>query len=249
MAKKDKVLDILALSTLGETAKIARLASQKVGQVFTMDHALAVVRTYFGDSVRGRTRVVAQALFDEKHRQERLRNDRTAIKTVLLKAGEPYTHRFVGRGTEAARQTERIRHAQNNFGRDIENNFGEDNLALMSLIQGDIRRYTVTWLDGGSRPTTSALIEVGVVVDGIFHGQHRVLLYKHEGRTMVAGTDADTVMDAFADQVPVKLLNLAADLKAQGCTITTDFGRQEMVIRTPEGDEKRLPWRGRTVED
>lgn len=245
MAKQDKILDILSLSTLSEDAKIARLASQKVGKVFTKAHALAVVRTYFGDSVRGRTDEVTEKLFNEKHRQERLRNDRRAVRAACEVQMAPYARRFT---SPEARKDERIRHAQNTFGRDIETNFGEDNLALMSLIQGDIRRYTVSWLDGATRPKQAALIEVGVVVDGAFHGQHRALLYKHEGRTYVAGTEANTVRDAFADQVPAKLLNVASDLKAQGCTIVTDFATQEMVVTTPEGDEKRLPWNGRTVE-
>lgn len=243
MGQKEKILDILGLAALPEDVKVARLASQKVGKVFTMDHALAVVRTYFDKT--GRTREIAQKLFDEKHRQERIHNDRQAVKAACEVAQAPYARRFV---TPEARKHEHIRHAQNLFGRDIENNFGEDNLALMSLIQGDIRRYRVTWLDGGSRPRPSALIEVGVLVDGIFRGQHRVLLYKHGGRTLVAGTDAGTVRDAFAEQVPSKLVELAADLKAQGCKIETDFGTQEMVVTTPEGDEKRLPWTGRTVD-
>lgn len=252
MSQKDKVLDILSLASLPEDAKIARLASQKVGQVFTLEHAKAVVRVFFGDEVRGRTKEVTQKLFDEKHRQERLRNDRQAIKRSLRQLAAPYTERFradiFGVESEDHRRSEHIRHAQNIFGRDIETNFGDDNLALMALIHGDIRRYTVTWLDGASRPRPSAVVEVGVRVDGIRHGQHRILLYRHEGRTMVAATDADTVRDAFGDQVPTKLVELAQTLKEQGCTIATDFGSQEMVVRTPEGDEKRLPWRGRTVD-
>lgn len=245
MAQRDKVLDILSLATLPERAKIARLAAQKVGQPFTMEHSIAVVRVYFE---KGKTREIAQALFVEKHRQERLRNDRQAVKTALLKLNMPYTHQFVGRGTERARKNEHIRHAQNIFGQDIEGNFSEDSLALMSLIQGDIRRYTVSWLDGSSRPVPSALIEVGVMVDGIFKGQHRVLLYKHEGRTLVAGTESRTTADAFAGQVPLKLVQLATELQENGCKIRTDFASQEMVITTADGHEKRMPWTGRTVE-
>jgi hypothetical protein len=246
MPKTDKVLDILALATMSEDAKIARLSSQKVGKVFTMEHALAVVRTYFGDAVRGRTREVTTKLFNEKHRQERLRNDRQAVKGAREARLGSYTQRL---NTPEARNAERIRHAQGTFGRDIETNFGEDNLALMALIQGDIRRYTVRWLDGATSPVRSTVIEVGVIVDGAFQSQHRVLLYKHEDRTMVAGTGYTNVQDALAGQVPYKLLTLAADLKAQGCTIRSDFAMQEMVITTPEGEEKRLPWTGRTVED
>jgi hypothetical protein len=250
MAQRDKVLDILSLATLPERAKIARLASQKVGQPFTMEHSLAVVRVYFE---KGRTREIAQALFVEKHRQERLRNDRRAVQESLKHLRAPYTARFRDgvMGTTAAlrmRKDEHIRHAQNIFGQDIEGNFSEDSLALMSLIQGDIRRYTVSWLDGSSRPVPSALIEVGVMVDGIFKGQHRVLLYKHEGRTLVAGTESRTTADAFAGQVPLKLVQLASELQENGCKIRTDFASQEMVITTADGHEKRMPWTGRTVE-
>lgn len=243
MSQKDKVLDILSLAALPEKAKIARLAAQKVGKAFTMEHSLAVVRVYFERA--GRTKELARLLFAEKHRQERLHNDRQAVKRSVADLSVPYTSRLT---THEARLSERIRHAQGVFGRDIETNFGEDNLALMSLIQGDIRRYTVSWLDGSSRPLPSALIEVGVVVDGLYHGQHRVLLYKHDGRTLVAGAESGTVRDAFADQVPPKLVALAPELREQGCKIATDFATQEMVITTPEGDEKRLPWTGRTVQ-
>lgn len=243
MARKDKVLDILSLATLPERAKIARLAAQKVGKTFTMEHSLAVVRVYFDRT--GRTQEIAQRLFDEKHRQERLRNDRRAVKAALEATLVPYAKRFT---TPEARKFEHIRHAQNTFGADVEGNFSEDNLALMSLIQGDIRRYRVSWLDGSSRPVASALIEVGVMVDGVFKGQHRALLYKFGGRTMVAGTEAGTVQDAYAGQVPYKLVQLAGDLHEQGCSIRSDFATQEMVITTPEGDEKRMPWTGRTVE-
>lgn len=248
MSQKEKVLEVLALATLPEKAKIARLAAQNVGKPFYLEHALAVVRCYFP---RGRQKVIAPLLMQEKHRQERIRNERQAIKRAIAESELPYTLRFSwAAGPESAgtrRHQERIRHAQNAFGKDIEENFGEDNLALMSLIQGDIRSYAVRWLDGSSRPVQSALIEVGVMVNERFAGQHRVLLYKH-GRTMVAGTTADYVADAFAEQVPTKLVILSDDLRSQGCSITTDFTTQEMVITTPEGEVKRLPWTGQTTE-
>lgn len=249
MAAKDKVLDVLALSVLPEHAKLARLAAQKVGKPFPLEEAKAVIRCYFSDW-RGRLTDLTQRLVNEKLRQERLHNDRQAVKAALP-TGEPYTKPFIGppHEVQALRKSEHVRHAQSIFGRDIENNFDEDNLALMALIQGDIRHYTVSWLDGGSRPKPAALIEVGVMVDGIFTGQHRALLYKHEGRTYVASTEAGSVTDAFAGQVPRKLVELAPELHAQGCKITTDFSKQEMVVTTPEGDERRLPWNGKTVED
>jgi hypothetical protein len=258
MAKKDKILDIIALTPLSEDARIARLASQKVGQNFTMAHAVAVIRCYFPP---GNTQALAQKLFEEKHRQERLANDRRAVKNAAANRLRSPIDRFrpevVGaRRAEANRKARRLEIAQRIFGQHVRENFNEDALALMSLISGEDRSYRVDWLDAGHNPVSCALIEVTTRCKPNTCQTNtirtRFLLYKAGGRVLVArvARNTRTTQDGFGAQLPERFVEAAPRLLEEGFTLRSDLEAQEMIVIAPNGDEAhRVPWIGRTVDE
>ena len=61
MARKDKLLDVLALSMLPERARIARLASKWIGKPFPQEQAKAIIKCYF-EGINGRLPELTQRL-------------------------------------------------------------------------------------------------------------------------------------------------------------------------------------------
>jgi hypothetical protein len=251
MARKDKVLDILALSVLPEDAVIARLAHQKIGKPFTMEHAKAVVNCYF--NCRGRTNELTQKLFDEKHRQEKLHNDRTAF-WIAEKGRQDSPLNKYRPGTvgplhaKRNKQARAMEIAKSTFGPAVRENFNADTLALMSLISGEDRWYQVDWKDAGFKPVRSALIEV---VTSARNGSqyNRFLLYKINGRVLVARTTGRDLQGAWGSQLPEAFVEAAPILQSQGYRFQSDLEGQEMVVVGPDGSERRVPWNGRTVDE
>lgn len=250
MSQKSKVLEILSLAQLPLDAKIARLAHKWVGKPFDREQAKAVVKCYLADE--GRVPVLTRRLMEEKARQERLRNERQALKAArkVWEASPmwPYRH------APALKQHRIMEICQSTFGPAIKENFNEDALAMMSLISGEERSYQIKWLDASFRPVRCALIEVitrgrvNPCQTNVLHTKW--LVYRTEGRVLVlrASQWADSCTNAWARAVPVRLVEMAPTLRAAGCRIESDLAAQEMVIYDPDGNEaKRMPWEGSTV--
>lgn len=254
MARKDKILDVMALGFLDEGVRIARLAHKHIGQSFPLAQARAVIDCYFDPSA-GMADVLAMRLYKEKLRQERLFNDRAAIRTAAEIRAEPpmrhYDPQFVGdRNAAKHRATRRVQIAKRIFGEHVSENFNEDTLALMSLLNGDVRHYRVEWLEGSSQPVPSALIQVTTqIIGGTVH-ERTFLLYKVGERVLVARADkAKTTRDAYAMQLPRSVVENAAQLQADGFVFVSDLEGQQMVITAPDGQEKIVEWTGRTVDE
>jgi hypothetical protein len=253
MARKDKVLDVLALSTLPERAKIARLASRYVGKPFPMEQAHAVIKCYFEQ--RGRTAELTDALYAEKLRQEKLRNERAALSSAAEKRAESPMDRFkaskVGQHkARLNREARRLELAKQAFGDAVRENFNEDTLALMSLISGEDTSYRVVWREASFHPVLSATIEVITMKKQGGPRHARFLLYRTNGRVMVARTRSIGLKEAWGGQLPDTLVAAAAALQKQGCTFQTDLEGQEMVVLNADGSElRRVPWTGRTVDE
>ncbi len=247
MARKDKVLDILALASLPEDAKIARLASEKAGKLHTMEHARAVINCYFEQ--RGRTQELTEKLFHEAARQEQVRSERTAYKLAAEKRAQSPMLKYKGPNGAKLKQKRALEIAQATFGDAVRENFNEDTLALMSLISQEDRWYEVRWKDAGFKPVRSALIEV-VTVGSKGSQYNRFLLYKVNGRVLVAKTTGRTLLEAWGTQLPEAFVAAAPILREQGYGFVSDLEAQEMVVVAPDGVEfKRVPWQGRTVDD
>lgn len=255
MARKDKILDVLALSFLSVDARLARLASKYVGKPFPFAQARAVIDCYFEVGAR-KAQVLAHRLYNEKLRQERLHNDRAALRSAAeLRAESPmlrYDPRIVGSQTATMnRRNRRRKTAERIFGQHVRENFNEDTLALMSLLNGDVRKYRVEWLEGSSQPVPSALIKVTTqIIGGTVH-ERTFLLYKAGGRALVARVPGriNTIPDAFACQLPRELVEAAPTLMADGYTFQSDLEEQRMLVTSPDGQERIVEWSGRTVDE
>jgi len=254
MARKDKILDVMALQFLDADARIARLAHKWVGKPFPFAQARAVIDCYFDVGGR-RAQVLAHRLYDEKLRQERLHNDRAALQSAAEKRSfspmDRYKPFFVGNSNAAKQRAERWRRiAERTFGQHVKENFNEDTLALMSLLNGDVRSYRVEWLAGSNQPVPSALIRVVTqIIGGTVHDR-TFLLYRAGGRVLVARANkAKTIQDAYAMQLPREVVEAAPVLMEDGFTFNSDIEEQQMVIVSPDGVERIIEWSGRTVDE
>jgi hypothetical protein len=246
MARKDKLLDILAMAQLPEDAKIARMAHRWIGKAFPRAQARAIVECYF--NANGRTPKLVQALVDEKNRQEKLRNSRAAFATAAEERAKSPMLRFKGAGGEKARKQRAMEIAQKTFGQHVRDNFNDNTLALMSLISGEDRWYKIKWIDAGFKPLRSATIEVIAVTKGgpIYT---RFLLYRTNGRVLAARTTGRNMDEAWGGQLPSTFMAKVGEYQAEGCTFQMDYESQEMVITGPEGLVDRVAWTGQTVND
>lgn len=234
--KNGVALDALAYAALPERALVARLASLKVGKYFTMEESKRLIRSIYpkhGDLLR-----LAQLVYDEVQRQTPIRNGRRAhALTMKVQAGG--TMQLIKRnaaGWHRARQLMKTHHGVTHFADYINESFCEEVLALLEAMGGGPRSYAVQWLDTGCRPCIASVVRI---TSG--EGHHNILVYKVRGKGVIrsALTKADTVRDAFADQVPADALKLAAD----GYTFRTDFDEQTLIA-TKGDDEKVFPWNG-----
>lgn len=249
MARNDKVLDILALAKLPDGARIARLAHRWVNKPFDREQARAVVKCYFDDPRRvGR---LTQALMNEKARQERLRTERVAVKAAMAAAAlSPMARvRACGLKVDAYKNARIMEIAMATFGQHVKDNFNSDTLVMMSLINGEDRVYAVRWLDAGLRPVRCATIEVCISSPSKETSYAHFLLYKTNGRVLVARTEADSVEEAWSGQLPEEFLTTVSTLVAAGYRFRSDLEAQEMVVISPEGEERRVQWLGRTVDE
>lgn len=246
MARKDKILDILSMSQLPEDAKIARLAHRWLGKAFPRAQALAVVKCYLDPN--GRTPELTQKLMDEKKRQEKIRNDRQALKDAAAKRALSPMLKY--KHDPKLKQTRAMEIAQATFGPHVRENFNADTLALMSLIQGEDRWYEVRWKDAGFKPVRCALIEVVTMSPSKGPQYNRFLLYRVNGRVLVARTSARDLQGAWGGQLPAAFVEAAPILAEQGYGFRSDLEAQEMVVFNPDGSEfRRVPWSGRTVDE
>lgn len=246
MAKKDKVLDILAMAQLSDEDKLARLAHRWIGKAFPREQAKAIIKCYF-DATYGRTNELVDDLMLEKARQEKIRNDRAAFAESRKKLDLSPMQKY--RDHPHLREKRIMQIAQNTFGPAVRENFNEDTLALMSLISGEDRWYQVKWKEAGFKPLRSVLIEVVTVSPGKGPQYSRFLLYRHKGRVLVARTTARTLAEAWGGQLPESFMLQAGTFKANGWTFSMDYDAQEMVVSKPGEDEQRIPWTGRTVDE
>jgi len=257
MARKDKILDVMALSMLSVDARIARLAHKYVGLAFPIEQARAVIDCYFDrdeySSVTSQDMTVR--LYSEKLHQERIANDRAALRmnaeSLALSPLRHYKAECVGeRKAEQARARRWMHIAARRFGEHVRENFNEDTLALMSLLNGDVRRYSIQWLAGSNQPVPSALIGVTTtIIGGTFH-QRTFLLYKVGKRVLVArANNALSIRDAYAMQLSREVVEAAPALMADGYTFTSDLELQQLVITSPDELERVVHWTGRTVDE
>jgi hypothetical protein len=248
MARQDKVLDILALAGLPEHVKLAKLARRWIGKPFNREQAKAVVKCYLDPN--GRLPALTQALIDEKLKQERLRNERTAYADAAKKAAESPLNKYKGSGGARLRRARALEIAKRTFGPHVRDNFNEDTLALMSLIDGEDRWYQVKWLDAGFKPVRSTLIEVVTMRAAGGSLYSRFLLYQTNGRVLVARTPARSLEAAWGSQLPQAFVEGAGLLAGQGYTFRSDLEDQSLVVVGPDGEEaRRVLWSGRTVDE
>lgn len=246
MARKDKILDILALAGLPEHVKLARLARPWIGKTFTREHATAIIECYL--DANGRLPELTQRLMDEKNQQEKLRNGRTAVAAAHAKRGESPILKY--KHNPALRQKRTMDIAKATFGQHVRDNFNADAMALMSLIAGEDRTYNVRWLEAGFSPVRCALIEVRMTTTGKAPIISRFLLYRIGKRVLVARTGEKALQPAWASQLPQDLVVRAASMKAAGFSFKSDLEGQELVVLKPDGSEHdRVPWAGRTVDE
>jgi hypothetical protein len=242
-----KALDALALAALPEKAMIARLASIKYAHAAPSKRPLdarqakAIILATFPE--RGGVTRLVKAFHDECYRQEKIHNERKAIKDGLALLARPYTQQP---GARFDRIAEKNRHAKLMFGDYIRSAFSADILSLMELTSGDCRSYRVDFLDVGVRPALSATVTITLEgAQGTF--QEYFLLYKEPGTSKAHAVFTvyahGNVKDAWAWQVP----HAARALRGLGYGFRTDFVTQEMVATGPNGDEQRLQWRGKPV--
>ena len=243
MARKDKILDILSLAQLSDEAKIARLAHRWVGKSMSVSQARAIAEVYFGFSQRAE---MTRKLFDEHHRQQKLRNSRQAFATAAAERQKSPMLRYQGPQGTRNRKARMMELAQDTFGEHVRENFNDDTLALMSLISGENRTYRVVWLDAGFQPKRCALIEV--CVNGKGKLRNRFMLYKVGRRVLVARTSASTLKGAWSGQVSSALAQNVESLIHAGNRIENDLEDQCFRVFDPEGSEvMRHPWEGQTV--
>ncbi len=248
MAREDKILDILGLSGLPEHAKIARLCRRWLGKSFPRAQAVAIIDCYF--DANGRKPELVRKLMDEKRRQEDLRNGRRAFAEAALERAKSPMLRFKGPAGEAEKNRRTMEIAKTTFGRHVRENFNADALALMSLISGEDRWYEVKWIDAGFKPVRSALIEVVTMSPTQGALYNRFLLYRTNRRVLVARTSSRSLLEAWASQLTPAFVEAAPTLASQGYNFRSDLEAQEMVVVNPDGTEcRRVPWKGRTVDE
>jgi hypothetical protein len=245
MSKQDKVLDILALAQLSEDEKLSNLAHRWLGKAFDREQAKAVVKCYL--DANGRLPELTQRLMDEKNRQEKIRNERQALADAMKLASEPPLEKY--KRNPALKRRRAMEIAKATFGPAVKENFNEDALALMSLIAGAEQTFEVVWLDAGFRPVRCALIEVITrVAKPLKVDRSRYLLYRVNGRVLVARTSEQDLQSAWASQLPEDLVAAAATLKADGFTFKSDLEEQVLEVYSPDGSLfKTVEWAGRTV--
>ncbi len=242
MNKDDaKALDALALAGLPEKAMIARLANIRYARaplgkrVVDAQQAKAIILATYPE--KGSITRLVKAFHEECYRQEKIVNERKAIKDRLAILARPYTQRIPDRVAEGNR------HAKLMFADYIKQAFAADILSLMELATGDCRTYRVDFVSVGVRPAISAVIGVTVEGDkGVF--EEWFLLYKIPGTSTVKAVftyGRTRAADAWGWQVPPAALAL----RGLGYTFRTDFVAQELVATGAEGDEQRFPWKGR----
>lgn len=256
MAKQDKVLEILALSQLYEKDKMSRLVRPWLDKPFSREQAKAIIKTYF--DANGRTNELTNKLMAEKNRQEGIRKYRQGWRSVQEVWSRSPMERFkaehVGeRRAKIERQSRAMEIAQRTFGPYVRENFNEDTLALMSLISGEERSYEIKWLEAGFRPVRSVLIEV-VTRCRVNPCQTntittRFLIYRTNGRTLVARTKATDLENAWGSQLPEDVVKAAPAIREAGFTLKSDLEGQQLLIVSPEGETKAIPWIGRTVDE
>ena len=246
MARKDKILDILALAGLPEHVKLARLARPWLGKAFPRAQALAIIKCYF--NANGRVPALVQALMDEKNQQEKLRNSRKAVADAAEIASRSPMDKY--RNDPRLKAYRAMELAKRTFGQHVRDNFNADAMALMSLIAGEARTYSVRWLEAGFQPARCALIEVRQTATGKAPVISRFLLYRIGKRVLVARTGEKQLQPAWASQLPQDLVTKAASMKADGYSFKSDLEGQELVVFKPDGSEhERIAWAGRTVDD
>lgn len=245
MARKDKILEVLALAQLSDSAKIATLAHRWLGKTFTREHATAIIKCYF--DANGRLPELTQRLMDEKNRQEKLRNSRAAVAAdAEIRARSPMLKYKLH---PHLKQTRAMQLAKATFGEHVRDNFNADALALMSLIAGESRSYHVRWIEAGFQPVRCALIEVRITATGKAPIISRYLIYRVGTRVLVARTGEKALQAAWASQLPQDLVTKAASMKADGFTFKSDLEGQELIVFRPDGTEyQRVPWAGRTAD-
>lgn len=248
MAREDKILEILSMAQLPLDVKIARLAHRWVGKPFDRAQAKAVVKCYLAGE--GKVADLTNRLMDEKNRQERIRNDRQALADAAALRQKSPMLRYKLPGVRRKRIMDICKRT---FGPAVKENFNEDALALMSLISGEDRWYQINWLEAGFKPLRSVLIEVVTTsaTTGARFGKrshNRFLLYKHDGRVLVAHTSARYLKEAWGGQLSPAFMGDLGWLRDEGWALQMDYQGQAMVASN--GDHVRsYAWTGRTVDD
>lgn len=248
MSRETKVIEVMSLLTLSEKDRLAKLANQLVGEPVSAERARAVIKCYFDPS--GRLPRLTEQLLQEKHRQEKLRNERKAIKLAAKAAAESPLERYRGPSGARAKKQRALEIAVKSFGAHVQENFNPDSLAMMSLISGEDRHYEVRWRDAGFSPVKSAVVEVRTIspTHGCFY--NLFLLYQVGQRVLTARTGADDITGAWACQVPEGFLNEIPTLRQEGCSFKNDLEDQSLVVYGPDGKEiRRVMWQGRTVDE
>jgi hypothetical protein len=185
---------------------------------------------------------------DEKNRQEKLRNSRKAVADAAEQRAKSPIDKYRDSPQLRAKRTMDI--AKATFGQHVRDNFNADAMALMSLIAGEARTYSVRWLEASFQPARCALIEVRMTATGKAPIISRFLLYQIGKRVLVARTGEKGLQASWASQLPHSLVAKAASMKAEGFTFKSDLEGQELVVFKPDGTEyQRVPWAGRTVDD
>lgn len=236
-----KLLDAIALSSLPEKAMIARMAQRYLGRDFTMVEARIAVRTLLPQ--RGDLERLAGLLLTEVRRQAKLHNVRQARKFRAQALARPIYERLP---TAESRHEAHIQFAMREFTDYVSAVFNDDAISMLGLLAGEARAYNVKWLDGGIRPTASALIEVEIIAadDKYKKLAARFLIYKVPGTDDVRCAECvdatcENVKVAFADQVPDEVLAL----RCAGNAVRTDFANQ-----TFEAAGQTFPWVGKADE-
>ncbi len=234
-------LDVLALAGLPDSALVPKLANKKLGGPFRMEDARILVRALKPD--HGTLEKLATAIYEEVQRQRKVHDARKAQATLRRVAGKTLDAQSkYSKATPAGcvrRDLAKQRLARSLFGDYIENSFDDEMVAFLEIMTG-ADTYSVKFLDVGARPVVACVVQVQS--NGKDRPCHNLLLYKVKGgKVKGVPTAADNVKDAWADQVPPDALEVAE----LGYKFETDFERQLMVARHPDGDTIEIPWKNR----
>ena len=236
-------LDVLALAGLPESALVPKLANKKLDGPFTMEDARILVRALKPD--HGTLEKLARAIYEEVQRQRKLRDARRARTKVQVSDLRKTMGELLAGAYPPGSESNRLRRnfartklAFGFFGDYIRNSFDEEILALLELMTGTTY-YRVNYLDVGSRPVVACVVQIQSDAKG--RPTYNFLLYRRRGKVKGVPTIADTVKDAWADQVPPEALEIAEE----GYSFHTDFENQTMIATQPDKDEIILPWKNR----